>query len=322
METKRPVAYICHTSEDKGTFVLPFAKKLSEKGIKVSVDSWELSHGESLIEKIFTEGIKSADAFIVVLSEFSVRKTWITEELRPGLVKRITAHSKLIPVAVDDCEIPESLNGVPLITIRDVNTADAEISQIVDTLFGGEHPEAPEVLAKSAEESARMIPGLSKDEMQVLKISCEYSVEKDRRFINTSDILPELTAKAVDLGMLNKYLLNLDEEGFIKAGRVLGSPNIEFFNTTAQGYEAYAQAYLDDFDGTVKKLLMAVEEERLVTNDDLSSSFNMPMAVVNYIIDMWVARNYVKLGKSSGGTILIKEVTPAGHKIIQEAKAA
>lgn len=322
METKRPVAYICHTSEDKGTFVLPFAKKLSEKGIKVSVDSWELSHGESLIEKIFTEGIKSADAFIVVLSEFSVRKTWITEELRPGLVKRITAHSKLIPVAVDDCEIPESLNGVPLITIRDVNTADAEISQIVDTLFGGEHPEAPEVLAKSAEESARMIPGLSKDEMQVLKISCEYSVEKDRRFINTSDILPELTAKAVDLGMLNKYLLNLDEEGFIKTGRVLGSPNIEFFNTTAQGYEAYAQAYLDDFDGTVKKLLMAVEEERLVTNDDLSSSFNMPMAVVNYIIDMWVARNYVKLGKSSGGTILIKEVTPAGHKIIQEAKAA
>lgn len=322
METKRPVAYICHTSEDKGTFVLPFAKKLSEKGIKVSVDSWELSHGESLIEKIFTEGIKSADAFIVVLSEFSVRKTWITEELRPGLVKRITAHSKLIPVAVDDCEIPESLNGVPLITIRDVNTADAEISQIVDTLFGGEHPEAPEVLAKSAEESVRMIPGLSKDEMQVLKISCEYSVEKDRRFINTSDILPELTAKAVDLGMLNKYLLNLDEEGFIKTGRVLGSPNIEFFNTTAQGYEAYAQAYLDDFDGTVKKLLMAVEEERLVTNDDLSSSFNMPMAVVNYIIDMWVARNYVKLGKSSGGTILIKEVTPAGHKIIQEAKAA
>lgn len=320
METKRPVAYICHTSEDKGAFVIPFAKKLSEKGIKVSVDPWELSHGESLIEKIFTEGIKSADAFIVVLSEFSVRKTWITEEMRPGLVKRITAHSKLIPVVVDDCEIPESLRDIPMVTIRDVDNADGEIKHIVESLYGGEVPTTPEMLPQAAEETVRMIPGLTKEEMQVLKTSCEYSVEKDRRFINTSDVTPELTAKGVDLNRLNKYLLNLDEQGYIKAGRVLGSPNIEFFNTTAQGYEAYAQAYLDDFDGLVVKTLTAVEEERLVTNDDLSSSFNLPMAVVNYIIDIWVARNYVKLGKSSGGAILIKEVTPVGHRVIQEAK--
>ncbi len=146
-----------------------------------------------------------------------------------------------------------------------------------------------------------MIPGLTKDEMQVLKTSCEYSVEKDRRFVNTSDITPELTTKGVDLSNLNKYLLNLDEQGFIKAGRVLGSPNIEFFNTTAQGYEAYAQAYMDNFDGLVTKTLTAVEEERLVTNDDLSSSFNLPMAVVNYIIDIWVARNYVKWANHRAG---------------------
>lgn len=321
METKRPVAYICHTSEDKGTFVIPFAKKLSEKGIKVSVDPWELSHGESLIEKIFTEGIKSADAFIVVLSEFSVRKTWITEELRPGLVKRITAHSKLIPVVVDDCEIPEALSGIPLVSIHDVTQADGEIRKIVETLFGGEHPTTPDMPEKVAETTVRMIPGLSREEMQILKTSCEYSVEKDRRFINTSDIMPELTARGVDLAQLNKSLLNLDEQGLIKAGRVLGSPNIEFFNTTASGYEAYAHAYLDDFDGLMKKVLAAVEEERLVTNDDLSSSFNLPMAVVNYMIDIWVARNYVKLGKSSGGSILIKEVTPVGHRVIQESKA-
>lgn len=320
METKRPVAYICHTSEDKGTFVIPFAKKLSENGIKVSVDPWELSHGESLIEKIFTEGIKSADAFIVVLSEFSVRKTWITEEMRPGLVKRIMAHSKLIPVVVDDCEIPESMRDVPLVTIRDISKADGEIKKIVEGLYGGEVPAVPEMPSKAAEETIRMVPGLTKEEMEILKTSCEYSVEKDRRFINTSDITAELTAKGIDLGKLNKSLLNLDEQGYIKAGRVLGSPNIEFFNTTAQGYEVYAQAYLEKFDELVTKTLTAVEEERLVTNDDLSSSFNLPMAVVNYIIDIWVARNYVKLGKSSGGAVLIKEVTPVGHRVIQEAK--
>jgi len=272
METKQPVAYICHTSEDKGTFVVPFARKLSEKGIRVSVEPWELSHGDSLIEKIFTEGIKSADAFIVILSEFSVRKTWITEELRPGLVKRITTHSRLIPIVIDDCEVPDALKTLPVVTIRDINLTDGEITNIATTLYGGQMPEpiapeAPDTLAKSADEPLKMIKGLTKEEMLVLKLSCEASVEKERRFINTSDIMPELDAKGISGALLNRSLINLDEMGYLKAGRVLGSPNIEFFNTTARGYEAYAQAYTDGFDSLVLKVLAAVVEEDLYTNE-------------------------------------------------------
>lgn len=322
METKQPVVFICHTSEDKSTFVIPFAKQLSEKGIKVSVEPWELAHGESLIEKIFTEGIKSADAFIVILSEFSVRKTWVTEELRPGLVKRITTHSKLIPVVIDDCEVPDALKSLPVVTIRDLNYSDREITNIATMLYGGQMPEpaAPEATdgpEKSMDEPSRMIKGLSKEDMLVLKISCEASVEKERRFINTTDIIPELDAKGISSAVLNKSLLNLDEMGYLKAGRVLGSPNIEFFNTTARGYEAYAQAYTDDFDGLVRKVLAAVVEEGLFTNDDLSTFFDLPIPVVNYIIDILVERNYVKLGKAAGGAVLIKEVTKDGKRAVQ-----
>jgi hypothetical protein len=317
MEIKRPVAYICHTIEDKATFVAPFAKKLAEKGIQVSVEPWELSHGESLIEKIFTEGIKSADAFIVVLSDFSVRKSWITEELRPGLVKRISAHSKLIPVLIDDSDVPEPLKAVPVVTIRDVNHAEREVSQIVDSLYGGARPTEPSILTKPAEEPVQMIPGLSKDELEVLKLSCEYSVEKERRFINVPDIYQSLEKKGISAGQLNKILMSLDEKGLVKAGRILGNPNIDFFNTTVSGFETYARAYLDGFDGLIKKILSAVANEGLMTNDELSSSFNLPLAVVNYIIDILVERDAVKLGKATGGTVLIKEVTPVGKRELQ-----
>lgn len=318
METKQPVAYICHTSEDKATFVIPFAEQLSERGIKVSVDPWGLTHGDSLIEKIFTEGIKSADAFIVILSEFSVRKTWITEELRPGLVKRISTHSRLIPVVIDGCEIPEALKVLPAVTIKDVTNAEKEISEIAATLYGGQLPEsaAPEASAKPSEEPLKVIEGLTKQEMLLLKLSCETSVENDRRFLNTSDIAEELDSQGISGPLLNKSLLNLDEMGYIKAGRVLGSPNIEFFNTTAQGYEAYAQAYLNDFDGLVQKVLEAVVNEGLVTNDDLSTHFDLPIAVVNYIIDILVGQNYIKLGKAAGGAVLIKEVTKDGKRAV------
>lgn len=319
METKQPVVFICHTSEDKSPFVIPFARQLSEKGIRVSVEPWELAHGESLIEKIFTEGIKSADAFIVILSEFSVRKTWITEELRPGLVKRISTHSKLIPVVIDECEVPDALKILPVVTIKDLNQSDVEITNIAAMLYGGQMPEpaapaATDAPVQSTDEPLKMIKGLSEEEMLVLKISCEASVEKERRFINTSDIMPELDAKGISGAVLNKSLLNLDELGYLKAGRVLGSPNIEFFNTTARGYEAYAQAYTDDFDGQVRKVLAAVVDEGLFTNDDLSTYFDLPIPVVNYIIDILVERNYVKLGKAAGGAVLIKEVTKDGKR--------
>ena len=58
--------------------------------------------GDSLVDKIFGEGIKDAKAVIVVLSNFSVEKPWVREELNAAFVKRINNGSKLIPIVIDD----------------------------------------------------------------------------------------------------------------------------------------------------------------------------------------------------------------------------
>ena len=77
-----PKVFLSHASEDKDRFVLNFATKLMQKGIDVWLDKWEILPGDSLIDKIFEEGIKNAQAVIVVLSTHSVDKT-----LGPGRVK-------------------------------------------------------------------------------------------------------------------------------------------------------------------------------------------------------------------------------------------
>ena len=67
METKNPRVFICHASEDKERFVLGFASKLLGKGVDAWVDKWEMKLGDSLVQKIFEEGIKQCDpAFIVI----------------------------------------------------------------------------------------------------------------------------------------------------------------------------------------------------------------------------------------------------------------
>lgn len=78
--------FISHASEDKERFVTEFAIRLREKGVDVWLDKWEMLPGDSLVEKIFEEGLKEADAVIIVLSQFSVDKPWVLEELNVSVI--------------------------------------------------------------------------------------------------------------------------------------------------------------------------------------------------------------------------------------------
>jgi hypothetical protein len=104
-----PKVFLSHASEDKERFVFEFAEKLRAKGVDVWLDRWEMFPGDSLIDKIFEEGLKNSQAVIIVLSKNSVKKRWVKEELNASMVKKINDGSKLIPVVIDDCDVPECL---------------------------------------------------------------------------------------------------------------------------------------------------------------------------------------------------------------------
>src|SRR4051812_30771655 len=85
-----PKVLVSHASEDTQRFVLPFAERLRANGIDAWLDIWEINPGDSLIKKIFEDGLKNAQAMIVVLSRYSINKPWVREELDAGMVKKIT----------------------------------------------------------------------------------------------------------------------------------------------------------------------------------------------------------------------------------------
>ena len=109
--SENPKVFVSHASEDKERFVLDFAKKLRSVGIDAWLDKWEMLPGDSLVDKIFEEGIKEADSFIVVLSINSINKPWVREELNTAIVKRISDRTKIIPIVLDNVEVPECLKS-------------------------------------------------------------------------------------------------------------------------------------------------------------------------------------------------------------------
>lgn len=113
-----PKAFISYSHSDK-EIAIKLSKSLRENGVEVWIDKWEILPGDSLIQKIFEEGLSSIDAFIVIISKSSVNSKWVKQELDVALIKRIEGITRIVPVIIDKTEIPDSIKPLKRIDISD-----------------------------------------------------------------------------------------------------------------------------------------------------------------------------------------------------------
>lgn len=89
--------FISHASEDKGSIVRPLAHALSNGGLKVWYDEFELKLGDSLRRKIDT-GLAKSRFGIVVLSRSFFKKGWTNYELDGLVTRAVTGEQILLPI--------------------------------------------------------------------------------------------------------------------------------------------------------------------------------------------------------------------------------
>lgn len=89
--------FISHASEDKGSIVRPLAHALSDGGLKVWYDEFELKIGDSLRRKIDT-GLAKSRFGIVVLSSSFFKKGWTNYELDGLVTRAVTGEQVLLPI--------------------------------------------------------------------------------------------------------------------------------------------------------------------------------------------------------------------------------
>jgi len=128
-----PKAFLSHATEDKQRFAVPLATALRGKGVDVWLDQWEMKAGDSLVRKVFT-GIEDASVFIVVLSEISVTKPWVLEELDAAVIRKIQTTCKVIPVVLDEVEVPAPLKHLLWVSATRLGL-DGTVSEIARSVF-------------------------------------------------------------------------------------------------------------------------------------------------------------------------------------------
>ena len=188
MVIEHPKVFISHASEDKERFVNGFATKMRAQGVDAWVDRWEMLPGDSIIDKIFGDGIKNSQVMIIILSKNSVQKPWVREELNAGIVKRISGKCKIIPVVLDDCQVPEALQSTVWEKIADTNNYEKALNRIISAIYGRTLKPPLGSPPSHARLDIDNLSGLNRTDTFVFTTICDISLEIRRDLLGTDEL--------------------------------------------------------------------------------------------------------------------------------------
>jgi hypothetical protein len=303
---KTPKVFLSHASEDKERFVLSFATALRQRGIEVWLDKWEILPGDSLVDKLFEEGLKGADAVLVVISAASVSKPWVRQELNTAIVNRITKQTKIIPVVLDGSEVPEGLKSLVWESIYDVTSYAAQLDRIVDAIF--EHRPKPTLGTPPNYVAERQIPGLHQTDTLVLRALYEDGVKQNRPLWD-----PEmLSAQLPDVGpelLLDSFEI-LEQQGYIKIKRLAGGVprGIGVLQPTLNGFMVFARANLSETEDYIQKVGLANLNYNLTAASEIVAHTGIPPFIVDNLIDLFVSRGWIEISNTLSDTQIIRVI--------------
>lgn len=321
----RPKAFISHASEDKERFVLPFATRLRASGVDAWVDKWEISLGDSIVERIFDEGLAQADAFIIVVSPFSIDKPWVREELNQAVVRNIENATRLIPVILEGAVVPEPLRTKVWIRIESLNAYNREFDEIVSAILGTRHKppigEPPRHLA----EPLPSPPGLSAADTRVLRMLVEMVLEDECEVINT----PKLIARLAPDGLAQETIIDaaqiLRDKHFVE---ILGHANTPgtVLQVRSPAFRWYVAAVRGGGADLMRRVGLSILNDGLEHGAAIASALGESEVLVFWALEEWRLRGAIKTVSSkhseakSNRTVHVFHVSPILRRSLQNAE--
>ena len=123
--------FLSYCAQDKDRFVDPFAERLRQRGVRVWVDHGEIRPGDSLVQRIFGDGIGRADAVIVVLSRHSADNRWVRAEIDAACTRRILDGIRVVAVCLDGVPVPPVLGSLLYVEVDPDTDWSPEFERIV-----------------------------------------------------------------------------------------------------------------------------------------------------------------------------------------------
>jgi hypothetical protein len=319
MMASPPKVFISHASEDKQRFVLKFAERLRSNGIEAWLDKWEMLPGDSLVQKIFEQGIKEANAVIVVLSSHSVNKPWVREEIDAAFVKRVNGTSKLIPLIIDDCPIPECLKSTVWERVPDTENFDAALANIIRAVFG-QLEKPPVGAAPSYIQNAVGVVGLTAIDGTVFRALCDDCIARNIERVDGPDLLKLFEPLTIKEEEGCDCLLILEGRGYVELLKIQGI-DIGWAGPTLFGFHEYLRSTRPDYRELLRKVALLIVNEQQMNGAMLCKSVGQPVLITNRIVQHFERRGWIQAVHSqlSLSDFIVHRVSPELKRWLQQA---
>ncbi len=298
-----PKVFISHASEDKADYAEPLAKALRAKGVDAWLDKWEIRPGDSLVERIFEEGLAEAGTCVYLMSPNSVDKDWVRAEFENAVAQRIAKKIRLIPVKLADCDVPNAVNSILWIDLARAGSIEKVADEIAKVVHG--HSDKPELGPKPTwvDAAALRMPGLDKQDEVVLGLVFQAALNRGTRIlIQTGDLQPLAKEQGIEDESLHESVDMLIERGYLEQkSRTQGRRHI-VVNIYAGTFVSIARALglkVDECD---------LELAGILFNEDLGSLEviherlqHYPKALVDAILDDRADHGHIRVSRTIGG---------------------
>jgi hypothetical protein len=221
------------------------------------------------------------------------------EELDAALVKRISDKTRLIPVVIDDCEVPVALRATKWVRYEH-NNLQAVVDEIVRAIFGrSEKPPLgpPPSFTKS---SIPPIPGLDKIDSTVLHVIGEIFIERGSKYIDRKILEEKIAALNLSKTQLDESLEMLADNFYISASHAIGQKFI-MIELQSSGARIVLRQQFSDLDAIFRRVLESIVNDNITTNEGIARKHSIPIALVDHFLDELEGQGLLRRSQSISG---------------------
>lgn len=315
-----PTAFLSHASQDKAAFVEPLARELADLGIRAWLDKWEIRPGDSLVQKLFDEGLTAVNAVVVVVSQYSAGKPWVRAELDAAVVRRITEETRLIPIRLDGAEMPAPLR---MLLWHDAERTEDGVRHaarlIADTLHGVDP--RPAVASPPAYTAAVRVPGLTAADAALLTALAEEAISVDMLLhVPWPAVVARVAAQGLDEAMATESLAALEQRYYAKRRPIHAGGRIVAIELTRRGFLAVAASIVPNVETARQQIIASLvntpPDSTNVVDDLASMTGTPPLFVLQFLYELQ-AHGHLKLILSLGGFSRIAAISPTLGRLLQ-----
>ena len=302
---RRPKAFLSHATADKERFVNALDEALRARGIDVWLDDRDLIPGGNLVDEIFTNGISKSDVVVVVLSENSLNRAWVHEELSVAVVQRVSGVVKaIVPVVLDGVAPPASLSATVQIRVKKIEDVEGVADRIGAAVFGC-IPAPVAAAPQYAGIPVHRLSGLEADDERVFAFACDSLLLREN--YPYVDLLA-VASRAEALGMSRERVVEiiaaLAQQSMLSDLRRFmgGSEMPSMARVPSYGFERYLVAYRpSEYHDEKRKIISAIVNENASHSSEISRQLGIHGYVVDHVLKQLESAGHVMASHALNG---------------------